>query len=189
MDLANKTSYCQRHIAVRKTDQLGHSLIFSRAYRFFRSIQMRIVFDYVRQYDGIASSVGKMELSSNGVCNTVTDPKTDFIKCHSGQTGCIVYLFTRLQIISVRIGKRQELYKKGNCFLCQRICKVVGFRRYICLKCVCQRIHTGVRRDSRRNALYKFRIQDSYHRLQRIIHQRIFDSFLRIGDHRKSCYL
>ena len=79
---------------------------------------MRIVFDYVRQYDGIASSVGKMELSSNGVCNTVTDPKTDFIKCHSGQTGCIVYLFTRLQIISVRIGKRQELYKKGNCFLC-----------------------------------------------------------------------
>lgn len=38
--LRTKTSYCQWHIAVRKTDQLGHSLIFSRAYRFFRSIQM-----------------------------------------------------------------------------------------------------------------------------------------------------
>ena len=54
------------------------------------------------------------------------------------------YMFMETTIFQREFLYIQELYKKGNCFLCQRICKVVGFRRYICLKCVCKHVKTCV---------------------------------------------
>ena len=60
---------------------------------FFRSIQMCIVSDHMRQHNSIASSMRKVKLSADGVCNTMAYSKTHSIKCHTCQTGCIVYFF------------------------------------------------------------------------------------------------
>ena len=83
--------------------------------------------------------MGNMKFSSDGMGDTVTDSKTCRIKCHSCQTGGVVYLFPRRQIRSVFVCLRKEAEQERRRFFRQRVRKVcrlrghIGFQRVGCL--------------------------------------------------------
>ena len=125
--------------------------------------------------------------STGLMCHGMYDTKQCIGKCHTSKTLCIMHVISLFHIPVIR--SYQITLDHLDCMQGKRICEITVRCRYICLDCMCHRIHSGMCYQFLWHCLCKFRINDCNIRCDLKVSDRIFDTFLIIGDDGKCSYL
>ena len=148
-----------------------------------------VVLDYIRQIDGICTSVRNMACREGSSCfmsHRMDNAQKRVGECHSCQTLCIVHLLSCVHIHVV--GSRQVVQDHFDGLKSQGICERTMQGRHISLNGMGQGIHSGVSYLLYRKAGYQIRIYDSNVRSNIKIRQWVFYTCMIIGNNGESSY-
>ncbi|MNN09838.1 hypothetical protein D3C81_1227420 [compost metagenome] len=145
--------------------------IFRPCSKFSRFLS--IVTNNVRHQDSVCASMSCVVLTAPFMRQAVVDAEECIRKCHTCKRRCIMHFFAS-QFITSQRRLLKVLEYQLNRFDCKTICKVICHYRYISFNSMCKNVHTCICYSNFRQAIYKFRIDDSNIRCQFIVCQRIF---------------
>ncbi|MNE43946.1 hypothetical protein D3C80_1381460 [compost metagenome] len=176
-DQALNAFFCSTSRKSKNTCDFSITLVSHEASVFrpsskFRRL-LRVIANNVRHQDCISASMSRVVLTAPFMRQAVVDTKECIRKCHTCKRRCIMHFFAS-QFITSQRRLLKVLEYQLNRFDCKTICKIISHYRHISFNSMCKHVHTCICYSNFRQAIYKFRIDDSNIRCQFIVCQRIF---------------